>query len=82
MSKQVTEVDAIVELKDPSDIHVVFKDITNNGYVSHESQGQNVLIVNTENGVIGVQSENPTFIFGLIVNIHNIKREEILKRMD
>ena len=81
MRKEI-EVDAVIEIENPKEMHIAFQDIVNNGYVSHETYGQNLLVAETENGVIGVQSSNPTLIFGLIVNIHNIKRQELIKQME
>ena len=81
MKKELV-VDALIELESPSDMHTAFQDIKDNGYISHETYGQNLLVAETENGIIGVQAANPTYIFGLIVNIHNIKRQEILKRFE
>lgn len=76
------EVDAVIDLNSPDDMHVAFSDIVANEYISHETKGQNLVLVTTKNGVIGVQADNPTLIFGLIVNIHNIKRKALLEEID
>lgn len=72
-------VDAIMEMESPKDIHWVMENVRNNGYVSHETKFQDLLVVTTENGTIAVKSKNPTFIFGLIVNLSKEKHKELFE---
>lgn len=69
------EVDAVMEMKKPSDIHWVMDNVKNNVLVSYETKFQDLMIVTTENGVIAVKSKNPTFMVGLLANLSALKHK-------
>jgi hypothetical protein len=73
------EVDAHIEMKEPQDIHHVVHNAEQNGYKSYTGYGQNLLVVHTENGDIGVTAQNPTFMFGLIVNLKKLEYSELFE---
>jgi hypothetical protein len=63
------EVDELAEIKDSKDIKDVLLAIVENGYIDHEFKAQNLMIVTTENGILGVEARNPCFMVGLMTNL-------------
>lgn len=77
MTQQI-EVDAHLNMEHQRDIFWVLENVENNGYVSHETY-PGLVVIKTENGDIGVTSDNPTFSYGLVVNLHKLKHPELFE---